>query len=376
VYDTLIRGGLVVDPSQGIHERMDLAITHGKVAALQESIPANQARHVVDAQGRIVTPGLVDLHTHLYWGVSHYGLDADENCVMKGVTTALEAGSAGAQNFPGLRRYVIERSHTRILALLNISSIGMAVQAVGELEEPRYADREHARRVVEKNRDLIVGMKVRLSPNVVGANWLEPLRSTLEVAADAGIRVMVHIGDTDAPLEEILPMLREGDVLTHAFHGRGHSILDDEGEVLPVVRAAQERDVWLDVGHGQRSFSFHVMKRALEQGVLPTTISSDLHAHNLAGPVFDLATTLSKFLMLGLSLDEVIERSTEAPARLLGMEGKIGTLQAGAEGDVAVWELREGEFTFEDSYQNTLTGRLKLEPVLTLKGGEMFLPLR
>jgi len=375
VYDTLIRGGLVVDPSQGIHAAMDVAIAGGRLAALEEAIPEGEAREVVDARGRIVTPGLIDIHTHLYWGVSHYGADADENCVSKGVTTAIEAGSAGAQSFPGLRRYVIERSHTRILPLLNISSIGMAVQAVGELEELRYADRDHARRVVEENRDLIIGMKVRLSTNVVGSNCLEPFKLALEVASDAGIRVMVHIGDTEAPLEEILPVLRAGDILTHTFHGRGHPILDDKGNVLPVVRAAQERGVVLDVGHGQRSFSFPVMQRSLEQGILPTTISSDVHAYDIEGPVFDQATTLSKFLMLGLSLDDVIERSTAVPARVMGMEREIGTLRVGAEGDVAVWDLREGEFTFEDSYQNTLTGRQKLEPVVTLKAGKVFWPV-
>lgn len=170
-------------------------------------------------------------------------------------------------------------------------------------------------------------------------------------------------------------MLREGDILTHTFHGRGHPIVDGEGNVLPVVRAARERGVVLDVGHGLRSFSFPVMQRVLEQGVLPTTISSDLHAHDLEGPVFDQATTLSKFLMLGLYLDDVIDRSTAVPARIMGMEEEIGTLREGAEGDVAVWDLREGEFTFEDSYGNTMTGHRKLEPVVTLKAGKVFWPV-
>jgi dihydroorotase len=369
VYDLLISDGTVVDPATGLHERRDVAVRDGLIAAVAPSIERDEAREFIDAHGLIVTPGLVDLHTHLFWGVSHYGVDPDTSCLAKGVTTAIDAGSAGAQTFPGFRRYVIDVVSTRILAFENISVLGMITARVGELEDLRYAAPDEAVAMAEEHRDVIVGIKVRLGYQMVGERAQPALQLAREAADRLDLPVMVHITDLPEPLPEILPLLHGGDIITHCFHGTRHGILDEAGRVLPAVREAAARGVMFDVGHGVGSFSFAVARRALADGLLPDTISSDLHAHNIAGPVFDLATTLSKFLYLGLSLDEVIARATVAPARAAGWEGRIGTLAPGAVADIAVFELAEGRFTLADAAGESVEARHKLIPRRVVRAG-------
>src|SRR5581483_3920647 len=260
--------------------------------------------------------GLVDLHVHIYQGVSHYGINADATCLHRGVTTVVGAGSSGAQTFPGLNKYVIQVSQTRILAYLNLSRIGMLTEwPPGELEDLRHADTEAALATLEAHRDILLGIKIRLDRNVVGNNGREALKRGRAVSDAAGLPLMIHIGDTTPPLPEILAETRAGDVITHCFHDKEGGILDANGTILPAVRAAIARGVLFDVGHGRGSFSFAVARQALAQELLPATISSDLHAHNLLGPVFDLVMTLSKFLYLGLSLSQVIAMTTVSPAR-------------------------------------------------------------
>ena len=371
-YDLLVKGGTVVDPSQGLHQICDVAISRGKVAAVEEGIPESQAQEVIDASGLIVTPGLVDLHTHVYWGVSHFGIDADDTCLAKGVTTVVDAGSAGAANFAGFRRYVIERKKTRIIPLLHISAMGLPFRPIEELEDMRWANVEEAVEAAKEHADIILGMKVRLSDTIVNGKDIEALTHTLEAAEQLGKPAMVHIGNTVSPLPRILEMMRPGDIITHSFTGRNHNILDDKGNVLPEVHQARERGILFDQGHGSGSHSFDVAQKALAQGFGPSTISSDLHTYSLPHPVHDLATCLSKYMHFGLSLDEVVRLSTEAPARIVGMAGQIGTLKVGAEGDLAAFRMEEGQFTFTDSYENTTEGTQKLVPVMTVKGGEVY----
>src|SRR4029077_21238201 len=234
-------------------------------------------------------------------------IPADPNCVAKGVTTVLDAGSAGANRCPGFRKYVIDVAQTRVRALLNISVVGQSTHSPdnphGELLDLRYANPALAVRTIERHRDVILGIKIRLSRDIAGDNDLKPLHLAREAAEAVKLPMMVHIGDTHTPLQDILPVLRAGDVITHCFHGREGGILDERGRVLPAVRTAVGRGVHLDVGHGAGSFAFDVAEKALKQDLLPGTISSDLHQYNVYGPVFDLATTLSKFLHLGLSLE-------------------------------------------------------------------------
>ena len=373
-YDLLIKGGQVIDPSQGLNTTQDVALEGGKVASVEEGIPESQAREIVDAQGLIVTPGLVDLHIHAYWGVAHYGIEPDPGNIAKGVTTALDVGSAGARTFPAFRKYVLERSRTRLYALLNISAMGMISNKIGELEDLRWADVEEAVAAVQANQDLILGIKARLSRNLAGDHDVDALKRALEAAEALGTFLMIHVGDTKTPLEELCNMLRPGDVVTHCFHGKPHGVLDNTGKVIDGIREAQKRGVILDTGHGVGSFSFDTAEKALSQGLLPGNISSDLHMYNIEGPVYDQVTTLSKFLHLGLSLEEVVRCSTQTAATAIGKADTLGTLKVGAEGDVTLLRLEEGTFTFFDSHQKSVTAQQRLAHVLTVKGGRVYRP--
>lgn len=375
-YDLLVKGGRLVDPAQGISAARDIAVAGGKIARITESIDAGEARQVLDARGKIVTPGLIDIHVHVYDGVAPLGIPADPNCIAKGVTTAVDAGSAGAHTFPGFRRYVIERVETRVFALLNISVIGQSTLSPdnphGELLDLRYANPNLTARTIERHRDVIVGVKIRLTRNIAGDHDLAALKLAREAADAAGLPLMVHIGGSYSPLRDILAMLKKGDVVTHCFRAGDGGILDNSGRVLPEVRSAVSRGVHLDVGHGAGSFSFETAERALKQDVLPGTISSDVHQYNVHGPVFDLATTLSKFLHLGLTLEQVIARATVNPAAVFRFPHSPGSLRPGAEADIAVFDLREGDFPLVDAQGAQRIGHHKLFPVATVKSGRLY----
>ena len=365
---------MVIDPFQEIHEVTDIGIKDGVVTKVERGLSEDEGVKVVDATGKVICPGFIDLHVHVYEGVSHYGINADEHCLKMGSTTVLDAGSAGADTFMGLRRYVISVSETRVFAMLNISSLGMISPIIGELEDIRYADVQKAVTVCEKNKDVIIGIKVRLSRQMVGNNGLKPLMKAKEAAEAIGRPIMVHIGDTPTPLREILVELRRGDILTHCFTGLPNGIIGQHGEVIPEAREAVKRGVIFDVGHGQGSFSFDVARSALQQGVEPNTISSDLHSHNVNGPVFDLATTASKFIHLGFPVEKVIEKITRIPANFLGLLGTIGTLKVGAMADLVVLTKEVGDFALEDSYGKKENTNQRLNPIMVMKSGHVVRP--
>jgi len=375
-YDLVVKGGRVIDPSQQLSGELDIAVSGRKIARVAAGIQETEARHVLNARGKVVTPGLIDVHVHVYDGVAPLGIPADPNCIAKGVTTVLDAGSAGAHTFPGLRKYVINVVDTRVYALLNISVVGQSTLSDdnphGELLDLRYANPKLAIRTIEQNRDVILGVKVRLSRQIAGEHDLSALRLAKEAADAVKLPLMVHIGNTSTQLSDILPVMTKGDVITHTFHGNQGGILDSGGRVLPEVRAAVGRGVRLDVGHGRGSFAFDVAEKAIKQDLLPGTISSDVHQFNVNGPVYDLATTLSKFLLMGLTLDQVIERAATNPARTFGFPDGLGTLREGAEADVAVFSLTEGKFEFVDAMNQKRTGNLKLVPVATVKAGKIY----
>ena len=374
LYDLLLHGGTLLDPVQGVHARRDVAFQGGRVAAVAPEIPADRAARTVNVSGNLVAPGLIDVHVHIFEGVSHYGVNVDRGCLARGVTTVVDAGSAGADTFPGFRKYVIEASNTRILAHLNISTMGMISRQIGELDDIKWASVPRALEMIERNRDVILGVKVRLTrEQLVGKGaGLKPLYMAREAADAAGLPIMVHPQESWAKsFDEIISVMRQGDVLTHMYHGLEHGILDGEGRVRPSVWAARERGVVFDVGHGEGSFDWDVCQRALAQGFPPTTISSDLHRYNIDGPVYDLVTTISKFLHLGLSLDEAMTMVTSVPARVVGMAGEIGTLAPGAAGDAVVLEMQTGEFAFQDSRRIERIGERRLEPVLVVRNGRI-----
>jgi dihydroorotase len=350
VIDLAIAGGRVIDPAEGVDQIGVVGIDRGRIAVCGSEPRGVEARQTVDATGLIVVPGLVDLHVHVYPGVSHYAVEPDETCLLRGVTTAVDAGSAGAQTFPGFRRYVIERARTRVLAYLHVAVQGMISALVGELEDPRWASPALTVERAKDHRDVVVGVKVRLGYQMVGQDPEAALVAARKAADRLELPLMVHVIDMPRPLTWLLPRLGDGDVVTHCFHGsEDGSILDGCGRVLPDAFAARERGVLFDIGHGVGSFTFRTARTALEQGFAPDTISSDIHAYNVDGPVFDQATTLSKLLRLGMPLPAVIEATTAAAARAIRRSGELGSLSPGREADVTVLELARGERVLVDA---------------------------
>ncbi|MFZ1756720.1 MAG: amidohydrolase/deacetylase family metallohydrolase [Caldilineaceae bacterium] len=375
IYDLLLSGGTLLDPAQAIHAHRDVAFAGGRVAAVAEKIDPTAARQVVECAGLIVAPGLIDLHVHVFPGVSHYGIEPDPHCIAKGVTTAMDAGSAGADTFPGFRKYVIEASDTRLFAALNISSQGMLNTEIGELQDIRFANVPRALQTIEANRDRILGVKVRLTKRSLVSEeaGIRPLHLAREAADAAGLPIMVHPQNawTDS-LDDILAVMGKGDILTHCFHAMPCGIFDDNRRIRPAVWEAVERGVVFDVGHGAGSFDWGVVESALAQGFLPQTISSDLHIYNVNGPVYDLVTTVAKFLHLGLSLDDAIAKVTAVPAQVMDMADAIGTLKAGAWGDAVVLAVEEGSFPLVDSAGVMRTGRRMLAPRAVIRQGQVY----
>ncbi|WP_433295023.1 amidohydrolase family protein [Actinoplanes sp. CA-030573] len=314
----------------------DVAVSGGLIAATGPGLPRTAATNT-DISGLVVTPGLIDLHTHV--GPGYWGIEPDPIAWRTGVTTWVDAGSAGAYTLSGLRK-TARSAEVRISALLNISAVGLAGRT-GESRDLVNCDVELAVDTVQEHRDLIRGVKVRIDRETVGANGVEPLRRALTVGERTGVPVMVHIGAAPPAVDEVLDLLRPGDIVTHCASG----IASPLG---PAIVAAAGRGVLLDIGHGSGGFAFDVLDRQLDLGLRPTTISTDLHARSLHGPAFDLPTTMAKMLAAGLPLDEVIEAATIRPARALGLPG--GTLEVGAPADLAVFEVRDEELEVTDAH--------------------------
>ena len=363
-FDIIVAGGRVVDPASGIDGPRDVGISGGRIVSVAPSIPGSEGRRTVDATGKIVTPGLIDGHVHVYDGVAQVGIQPEAVGIAKGVTTLIDGGSSGATTFPGFVEYVIRPSRTRVLALLNISTPGMTVP--NELADLSWVDPEAAVRTIEAHRDFIVGIKVRMLAGIPGGGDVEVMRRTREAADAARVPIVVHIGGQTSPLAEILDFLRPGDVVTHALR-RANSVLGPDGRVFPEVRDAMERGVQLDVGHGRGNLDFDTAEAVLAQGVRPTMISSDVHRGNVAGPVFDLPTTLSKLMHLGMTLSEVVRAATETPARVFGLES--GTLAEGAVADVSILEEVEGDYELVDSGGKRRATSKRLVPYVTLLAG-------
>ncbi len=361
-----ITGGRVVDPGRGIDGQPGLAITGGRFTAPGDAGPAAET---VNASGLVLVPGLVDLHTHLYQGVSHYGIDPDANCLRRGVTTAVDAGSAGAQTFPGFRRYVIDHAQTRIFAFLNVAVQGMITSLVGELEDLRWASPAQAIGRAREHPDVIVGVKVRLGYQMVGDDPEPALRLARQASEQLGLPLMVHIIDMRRPIGWLLRHLGEGDIVTHCFHASEGGILHPDGRLDPGVARARARGVLFDVGHGAGSFAYRVARAAFAQDFPPDTVSSDLHAHNVTGPVYDQATTLSKLLHCGMSLTEVIRSTTAAPAAAIRRTDHIGSLAPGAGADVTGFELRTGEWPLPDGAGETEVVETLVVPRLVVRAG-------
>jgi dihydroorotase len=367
----LLRGGTVMDPGAGITGVLDVRVRDGLITEVAAAL-APDGDTVHEVGGRLVLPGLIDLHAHCFAGAADFGPRTDDIARSTGVTTWIDGGSAGAGTFEGMREWVLSRSRVRMLAFLNISAIGLAYLKIGELNHLAYADVDAAVGAARDHADLIIGIKVRNQLEVVGDAGLEPLRRAVRAADAIGGRVMLHCTNPPVPLAELLALLRPGDVVSHFLHGRGHGILDEKGKVSREVRAARERGIVFDVAHGRMHVNFPVVRAAFAEGFYPDTISSDLTTGGAAGCVKDLPTTMGKFLSLGMPLPDVIRAVTSAPARVLGRAGKLGTLEPGSVADVAVYALEEGSFDYEDAHGQHITGRQRFVPALTLRAGEVW----
>ncbi len=367
-YDILLKGGTVLDPAQGLNAIRDVAIAAGVIAAVDNDIPKTAAKETISAKNRYVTPGLIDIHTHVYYGVTTWGIKADNVCPTSGTTTVVDAGSASWATFPGFREFIAEPAQTNILNYIHISGIGLVYGPVGEMYDLAYADPDRVADTLKTNRDITVGVKVRQGKSQVGDNGVEPLKLAIRAAEQAGTPVMCHIG-AGVPLPDVLELMRPGDVITHCFQGNGDNIIDDKGRIIPEVWNAQRNGVIFDVGHGAGSFHYEVAQRAMEQGFISDVISTDLHTGNIDGPVYDLPTTLSKLMHLGLSLEEVIEKATANAAKAIKRENQLGNLRIGTTADVAVLELHEGEFEYFDAHDIKFIGSQKINAAFTIREG-------
>ncbi|HEX4554830.1 MAG TPA: amidohydrolase/deacetylase family metallohydrolase [Xanthobacteraceae bacterium] len=381
-FDLVIKGGDVLDPSQGLRGRRDIGIRYGLIEALEPDIPAARALRLLDAGGKLVTPGLVDLHCHVYPYGSAIGIPADELTPFQCTTTCVSAGDAGANNFAAFRRFIVAQTRTRLYAFVHIANIGLTPFPIAELYNIDYAQVDACAKAVAENPDIAIGVKVRMSENVIAHNGIEPLRRAILACERAGTggRVMAHIGgvETAELMSQILDLLRPGDILTHAYSGAPNiggafTNIVQNGRLLPAALAAKQRGVVFDVGHGGGSFDYTVAEVAIPQGCGPDTISSDIHVFSGNSPgVPYLTNVMSKFMGMGFTLEQVVAMATINPARIINRMPKLGTLQVGAPGDVAIMELVEGPVSFVDTRNNRRDGRAQLKPVQTVTAGVPF----
>jgi len=372
--DLVLKGGRLIDPSQAIDKVMDIAFADGKVSAIGGDLTGKDTR---DLRGKIVTPGLIDLHTHVYWGGTSLGVEAELLARTGGVTTFIDAGSAGPGNFHGFRRHVIEPSPVRILPYMNVSFPGIFAFSktvmVGESADMRLIDPREAVRVARENKDLILGIKVRVGKSASGNSGAQPLYMALDVAEETGLPVMAHLDNPPPARHEVVSQLRRGDILTHCFRPFPNAPVRADGRVRDEILAARERGVIFDIGHGGGSFGFGTTRAMLAGGFLPDVISSDVHAISIEGPAFDLLTTMSKFLCLGVDLPTVIKLATSNAAAAI-KRADLGTLKVGSVGEATVIDVTGGKFDYADSIGERMIGDKRLVSAGVVLAGRWWHP--
>jgi dihydroorotase len=373
VFDLVVKNGVVIDPSQGIHEQKDVAILNGRIADIRKGINIGGSKHVVDASGLIVTPGLIDLHVHCSYKIVHLAVDPESACLAKGCTTVVDAGSTGELNFMGFRAYVIDSSKTHIFALLNIESLGMIEYGRTDQKWPElitgrdemFINTEKTLEVINENRDAILGIK-----------WAHHGLEGLKIARKTADAINCLLMTENHLQPETLKYMKKGDILTHLFHGlrmeKHDGLMNEDGKVQPEFFDAAKRGVVFDLGHGAKSFTWEVAEKGLTHGVKPDTISTDLHVDSINGPVYDLPTTMSKMMLLGVFLDDVIEACTAKPAQVLGKPNELGTLRAGALADLTIFKIKDGRHVFVDSAGEGRIGRRRLIVTNVIKEGRIF----
>ncbi|MBI2958456.1 MAG: amidohydrolase/deacetylase family metallohydrolase [Chloroflexi bacterium] len=372
MHDLVVAGGRVIDPAQGIDSQLDIGILNGKVEAIARDV--GQGRQVLDATGKIVTPGLIDLHCHVSGGIQAMAPDPDLVGVNQCVTTVVDGGSTGAAIFVGFPRHVVPSSLTRVFCFLHLSSIGLSI--LPELRDQSEIDLKAIAATIRAYPRLIKGVKVRLVGNLVARDGVKVIETAKGAAAEFGLPIMMHIGDPHKQVspgltEEALRALRPGDIAVHIYTAQHGSALGPDGTVCAALEEARDRGVVLDAAMGRTNFSFRVARTIMDRGILPTTVSTDLTYLGLKKCVYGMTVTMSKFMALGMGLTQVIERATVNPALALGEADRIGSLRPGMEADVSVLEMKSGRWKLEDSEGQTVDADKLLSPSATVRAGKV-----
>ena len=377
MYDLLLKGGTVVDPSrelQGVH---DIAVQDGKIALIAPSIPSNQASRLVDVSGKTVTPGMIDLHVHVFDGFTRNGVNPDLGGVHSGVTTLVDAGSAGCATFSGFPRHIIPNCYTEIIPFMHICQTGLATNP--DIVAESSIDLEGTLEAADQYKGLVCGLKARMVSPALEIFGMEMPRLAKRAARESGVKLMVHIGDTAKRydpnvIRELLPILDEGDILTHYFTANPGGVLDVNGRLVPEAREAAERGVWLDTVHGRFNFSFDVGRRVVDQGLLPHCISTDLTVPGRVHTVHSMTEMMTRFLGMGFTLEQVVTMCTTNPAKAIGHEHRLGSLEVGRQADISVLQVNEGDWKVYDALGSSLRVDRAVVPALTVKRGLLFEP--
>ena len=374
--DIILRNGTIIDPVDRIHTIMDLRIKDDRIDALGSKLESNFGDRIINLSGKLIIPGMIDLHTHVYDGVSSNGVNPDLAGVLSGVTTVVDAGSAGSSTFGGFPSHVIPNSNTQIFCFLHIARAGLSIRP--EISSRSDIELEETIDLIKSNKPLIQGVKVRAVSPGAKVLGLDLIKLAKEASTQAGVPLMVHIGDTDyidgKPLTRgLLPLLDSGDIITHLFTTNPGSILQDE-MIIPEIFEAKERGIFLDTAHGRLNFSFDVARRALDSGLIPDTISTDITLPGRLTTVYSMTEMMTRFLAFGFPIDEVVRMTTLAPAKALGMQDSLGTLSVGRVANVSVLELVSGDWKVSDPLGNKLDVDKAFRPIMTFKSGEMFNP--
>ncbi|MEE8517490.1 MAG: amidohydrolase/deacetylase family metallohydrolase [Dehalococcoidia bacterium] len=375
-YDVVITGGRVIDAGRDVDANLDVAIENGRIAKVAADIDVTGAARTIDARGKLVTPGLIDVHTHIFEHGVHIGVNPDIAGVHSGVTTIVDAGSAGSANYEGFHHHVLTKASTRVLTNIHIAQTGLAF--VPEAKDASDVNLDETIAMIDKYKGEIIGVKVRACGPAANNMGIDYIMLAITAAREAGVRLMVHIGDpfgwgTDPAITaKLLPLLQPDDMMTHLYTNAPGKVLNDANQVLPELLDARDRGVAFDPAHGRSNLSFDIAERMLEQDVKPLSISTDLTKPGRGSLVKSMTHTMNKFLALGFTLNEVIRMSSYNPAGMIHMQGELGTLAEGTTADVSILREVQGRWTFDDASGNTIGGEKALEPVLAFKDGEQF----